>query len=54
MYLLHCCWLSCLTVIHRRINNPSGRPDILTRIIEKKEEANISDVQIAAHAADLL
>ncbi|KAH7405674.1 cytochrome P450 [Phaeosphaeria sp. MPI-PUGE-AT-0046c] len=46
--------LSFLDTVKRRIEEPRNRPDILTRIIEKKEEASISDVQIAAHAADLL
>jgi hypothetical protein len=32
----------------------SNRPDILTRIIDRKEEADISDIQIASHAADLM
>ncbi|KAH5479181.1 hypothetical protein HBI52_224610 [Parastagonospora nodorum] len=43
-----------IEVVRERIDKPSNRPDILTRIIDKKDEAGISDIQIAAHAADLL
>lgn len=30
------------------------RPDFLTRMLENRDQDNISDVQIAAHASDFV
>jgi len=38
----------------RRINKKTDRKDFLTRILENREEGQISDVQIAAHASDFV
>ena len=38
----------------RRISKPSARGDFLTRILENREEDQISNVQIAAHASDFV
>lgn len=43
-----------LILKQRRIKNPSSRPDFLTRILENRENENISDVQLAAHASDFV
>lgn len=39
---------------HRRINKKTDRKDFLTRILEHRDENNVSDIQIAAHASDFV
>lgn len=39
---------------YRRINKKTDRKDFLTRILEHRDEENISDIQIAAHASDFV
>lgn len=43
-----------LMISIRRLQNPSNRPDFLTRILESRETSNISKVQLAAHASDFV
>lgn len=43
-----------LTHGFRRLNNPSERPDFLTRMLEDGDARNISNVQLAAHASDFV
>ncbi len=43
-----------LTWNTRRLNNPSKRPDFLTRILEDQDASSISKVQLAAHASDFV
>lgn len=38
----------------RRVNNPTDRPDFLTRILEDRDIKQISNVQLAAHASDFV
>lgn len=38
----------------RRVNKETDRKDFLTRILEHRDEENISDIQIAAHASDFV
>lgn len=40
-------------VVNRRLQNPSSRPDFLTRMLEDKSQ-ELRDVQIAAHASDFV
>lgn len=49
MFLCHSSLTSC-----RRINKKTDRKDFLTRILEHRDEENISDIQIAAHASDFV
>lgn len=42
-----------LMSLNRRLQNPSVRPDFLTRMLEDKS-IELSDVQIAAHASDFV
>ena len=39
---------------HRRLKNPSDRPDFLTRILETRDAEEISNIQLAAHASDFV
>ncbi|KAB8216381.1 benzoate 4-monooxygenase cytochrome P450 [Aspergillus novoparasiticus] len=41
-------------LVQRRLASRSVRKDFLTKIIEARAEANISDVQIAAHSSDFV
>jgi hypothetical protein len=43
-----------LTGDTRRVNNPTDRPDFLTRILENRKVDEISNVQLAAHASDFV
>ncbi|PVH97982.1 putative cytochrome P450 [Periconia macrospinosa] len=43
-----------INLVTKRINKKTDRKDFLTRILEHQQEAQISDVQIAAHASDLV
>ena len=43
-----------LALIDRRLQNPSARPDFLTRILEDRDIKQISNVQLAAHASDFV
>lgn len=47
-------WETALTHKGRRINKKTERKDFLSRILEHRDEAQISDVQIAAHASDFV
>ena len=38
----------------RRVNKKTDRPDFLTKILETRDEDDITDVQIAAHASDFV
>ena len=44
---------SDLMFVYRRLQNPSSRPDFLTRMLEQKSQEH-TDVQIAAHASDFV
>ncbi|CAP80267.1 Pc12g06400 [Penicillium rubens Wisconsin 54-1255] len=42
-----------ISLIDKRLGNPSTRPDFLTRMLENRPE-DLTDVQIAAHASDFV
>ncbi|KAI9775446.1 MAG: hypothetical protein M1816_005936, partial [Peltula sp. TS41687] len=43
-----------MDLITKRVNKLTDRPDFLTRILEHRNEDEISDVQVAAHASDFV
>lgn len=43
-----------IELVERRVNNPTDRPDFLTRILEERDEKQISNIQLAAHASDFV
>ncbi|MCJ1314166.1 hypothetical protein MMC25_007846 [Agyrium rufum] len=43
-----------MSLVERRLQKPTGRPDFLTRMLEARETEEISDVQLAAHSSDFV
>ncbi|PVH91509.1 benzoate 4-monooxygenase cytochrome P450 [Periconia macrospinosa] len=43
-----------LDLLHKRVNAKTDRKDFMTSILDNREEYNISDVQLAAHASDFV
>ncbi|KAG8162989.1 hypothetical protein KVR01_007467 [Diaporthe batatas] len=43
-----------MDLVQKRINQETDRKDFLTKILEHREEDNLSDVQIAAHSSDFV
>ncbi|KAL4788259.1 benzoate 4-monooxygenase cytochrome P450 [Aspergillus varians] len=43
-----------MEMVKRRLTSNSGRRDFLTKIIEARKDADISDVQITAHSSDFV
>ncbi|KAJ5674729.1 benzoate 4-monooxygenase cytochrome P450 [Penicillium maclennaniae] len=43
-----------MDLVKKRIANPTGRTDFLTKILESRKEANIPDIQLAAHSSDFV
>lgn len=43
-----------MRLIKGRVNKTTDRPDFLTKILETRDQDDISDVQIAAHASDFV
>lgn len=43
-----------LDLVEKRVSKPTNRPDFLTRILESRDENEISNLQLAAHASDFV
>ncbi|RYP61516.1 hypothetical protein DL770_009770 [Monosporascus sp. CRB-9-2] len=43
-----------IDLINRRINRKSTRKDFMTRILEQRDPAEVTDLQLAAHASDFV
>ncbi|KAI9685123.1 MAG: hypothetical protein M1822_004710 [Bathelium mastoideum] len=45
---------NCVELIKRRVDKDNARPDFMTRILQERDPSKVSDVQLAAHAADFV
>ncbi|KAK4866743.1 hypothetical protein LT330_007906 [Penicillium expansum] len=43
-----------IDLVHRRIQRATNRKDFLTRILEQRDPAQVSDLQLAAHSSDFV
>ncbi|KAI9653414.1 MAG: hypothetical protein M1821_007079 [Bathelium mastoideum] len=44
----------CIELMEKRVAKKDAHPDFMTRILEERDPSEVSDIQLAAHAADFV